>query len=130
MDKKPFYIDEVRYLLNQYNSQQLSISKLCEKLNDKAAGFYGFGPAEPTGEGHETIKLKAIEGFDIPEWIAPVRYTRSEYDHQIKKMKKLGINTDSQFFEQCVNTLFFMIENKVWTLKPDATNDSGSQQVQ
>lgn len=108
MDKKPFYIDEIRPLINQFNNKEISIAKLNELLNEKAADFYGFAPAEPTEHGHETIKLKAIPGYDVSDH-NPVRYIRSEYNLQIIKMKSLGINTQEQMFEQCVNALLYMV---------------------
>ena len=44
-------------------------------------------------------------------------YIDSEYEQQLDRMKKLGINTDAQLFEQCVNTLLYMVENNISSLK-------------
>ena len=71
-----------------------------------------------TEYGHEIIELKSADpSLDLTDH-NPIRYLRPEYDHQIEKMKSLGINVDSQLFEQCVNTLIWMVENRVWTLLP------------
>ncbi len=71
-----------------------------------------------TKYGHEVIELKSSDPSVNLTDHNPVRYLRIEYDQQIEKMKKLGINVDSQLFEQCVNTLLWMVENRVWTLHP------------
>ena len=42
-----------------------------------------------------------------------VQYLKSEQDLQIERMKNLGINTDGQIFEQCVNTLLQIVEDTV-----------------
>ena len=39
-----------------------------------------------------------------------IPYIKSEYDLQIQQMQKLGINTDSQLFEQCVNAALYRLE--------------------
>lgn len=63
-----------------------------------------------TKYGHETIELKSasrtreeLEEHDC------VRYHRPEYEQQIQRMIKLGIN-QGQTFEQMVNTLLYMVE--------------------
>lgn len=35
-------------------------------------------------------------------------YNKKEYEFAITEMKKLGINTESQTFEQCVNSLIYI----------------------
>ena len=44
-------------------------------------------------------------------------YIDSEYEQQLKRMKKMGINVDAQTFEQSVNTLLLMVEKKISSLK-------------
>ena len=39
-EEKPFHIDMVREMLNQYETEQISISKLTELLNQAAEKFY------------------------------------------------------------------------------------------
>ena len=41
-----------------------------------------------------------------------MNYLDIEYDQQIKRMERLGINTTGQTFEQMVNTLLTMVENQ------------------
>ncbi len=71
-----------------------------------------------TEHGHETIELTNVDPVKYPkvevEPHHPVRYTRSEYNHQIERMEKLGINVDAQTFEQCINTLLYLYENKIY----------------
>jgi hypothetical protein len=38
-------------------------------------------------------------------------YSVLEKKYQIEEMEKLGINTKCQTFEQCVNTLIYIIKN-------------------
>ena len=38
-------------------------------------------------------------------------YSLLEKEYQIKEMEKLGINTRCQTFEQCVNSLIYIIKN-------------------
>jgi hypothetical protein len=71
-----------------------------------------------TKYGHETIELIVTDSEKYPkekmEKHYPISYNRSEYDYQIQKMKKLGINVNEQTFEQCVNTLLYLYENKIY----------------
>jgi hypothetical protein len=69
-----------------------------------------------TQHGHKTKKPIVVPTYEgkIPEKDWWVSYSRGEYDQQIERMKKLGINVDAQTFEQCVNTALWMLErNKI-----------------
>lgn len=46
--------------------------------------------------------------YDDNDVIIP--YLKCEYDLQIPKMKKIGINTEGQIFEQMINTVINMAE--------------------
>jgi hypothetical protein len=50
------------------------------------------------------VKEKLSDKYTTP-------YSISEKDYQIKEMKNLGINTECQTFEQCVNSLIYIIKN-------------------
>ena len=39
-----------------------------------------------------------------------MHYTDEEFNQQIKRMKKIGINTTGQTFEQMVNTALTLLE--------------------
>jgi hypothetical protein len=71
-----------------------------------------------TKYGHEIIELIISDSEKYPkeevETHYPIRYERSEYNHQIEKLEKLGINVNAQTFEQCVNTLLYLYENKIY----------------
>jgi hypothetical protein len=71
-----------------------------------------------TKYGHQTVELTISDSEKYPkeeiEPHYPIRYSRSEYNHQIEKLEKLGINVNAQTFEQCVNTLLYLYENKIY----------------
>jgi hypothetical protein len=45
-------------------------------------------------------------------------YNKNEYDFAIKEMESLGINTESQTFEQCVNSLIYMLKAEIKNVQP------------
>ena len=71
-----------------------------------------------TKYGHQTIELTISDSEKYPkeevESHYPIRYSRSEYNHQIEILEKLGINVNAQTFEQCINTLLYLYENKIY----------------
>jgi hypothetical protein len=81
---------------------------LSKEILQKAAG------ASPqTKYGHQTKKPLVVSGYEhlVTEDDYPLTYLRSEYDHQVERMKALGINVEALMFEQCVNTLLYMLEH-------------------
>ena len=70
-------------------------------------------PYITTFEHHQDIEESFIAGANWQmSQSGTIPYLKCEYDLQIEKMKQLGINTEAQLFEQCVNTLIYMVEQK------------------
>jgi hypothetical protein len=65
-----------------------------------------------TKYGHLTKKPLVVPGYEqlVREDNYSLTYLRTEYNHQIERMRALGINVEAQMFEQCVNTLLYMLE--------------------
>lgn len=79
-----------------------------------------------TRYGHQTLPINCVPGTErlLTEEDKAVGYLRGEYELQVEKMKAIGINVESMFFEQCVNTLLFMYEKKIMPVEEEIKRHS------
>lgn len=70
--------------------------------------------ATHTDRGHEIIELPCVPAYrhliTTKDW--PLTYLRGEYEQQIVRLEALGICTNSQMFEQCINQVLFLLERQ------------------
>jgi len=91
--------------------------KYCSDFNEAKTNNEGdVLPEEYIFNAVGLIELMDAARKDEREVIGFVRYIKSEYDQQIKRMAALGINTTGQEFEQMVNTLIFMVGQKRYSI--------------
>lgn len=109
MEKK--LINKLKFLAEQIKKNECYIEENIESIEIRECWYIDLINiiAECEGNKLSDTGKQQLQQLDFSD-SSTFPYLRSEYNQQLKRLKKLGINIEGQFFEKSINSVIYLAE--------------------